>query len=107
MPLDNTPASGENHIPEAIRRQSIRADELARPVTLALLFFGNIFAGEVLLVVASAMILAHLGFLSGLARSFPLGIFAFNLIIGVIQALVFTLLTIAYLITPTQETSEH
>ncbi|MDQ6781155.1 MAG: F0F1 ATP synthase subunit A, partial [Candidatus Eremiobacteraeota bacterium] len=82
-------------------------DELARPVTLAMRLFGNIFAGEVLLVVASAMILAHLGFLSDLARAFPLGIFAFNLIIGVIQALVFTLLTIAYLITPTQETSEH
>jgi F-type H+-transporting ATPase subunit a len=82
-------------------------DELARPVTLAMRLFGNIFAGEVLLVVASAMILAHLGILSDIARAFPLGIFAFNLIIGVIQALVFTLLTIAYLITPTQETSEH
>src|SRR5579864_2279456 len=82
-------------------------DELARPVTLAMRLFGNIFAGEVLLVVASAMILAHLGFLSTIAKVFPLGIFAFNMIIGIIQALVFTLLTIAYLITPTQETSDH
>src|SRR5579864_9151222 len=82
-------------------------DELARPVTLAMRLFGNIFAGEVLLVVAAAMILAHLGFLSTIAKVFPLGIFAFNMIIGVIQAMVFTLLTIAYLITPTQESTEH
>jgi F-type H+-transporting ATPase subunit a len=82
-------------------------DELARPVTLAMRLFGNIFAGEVLLVVAAAMILAHLGALSEIAKVFPLGIFAFNMIIGMIQALVFTLLTIAYLITPTQESTEH
>ena len=82
-------------------------DELARPVTLAMRLFGNIFAGEILLVVAGAMILAHLGVLSTIATVFPFGIFAFNMIIGVIQALVFTLLTIAYLITPTQETAGH
>lgn len=82
-------------------------DELARPVTLAMRLFGNIFAGEVLLLVAAAMISAHLGIISIVANVFPLGIFMFNLIIGVIQALVFTLLTIAYLITPIQESTEH
>lgn len=144
-------------------------DELARPVTLAMRLFGNIFAGEVLLVVVSAVITAgivlafHLPValgialvvvafamiaaqvwsrrktaaplrlraplvvaaigiavmvlsvahvdtvlpISKLATVVPLFIYAFNLIIGVIQAAVFTLLTIAYLITPTQDSPGH
>ena len=79
-------------------------DELARPVTLAMRLFGNIFAGEVLLVVVGAVILADvsIGFLpiSKLANIGPLFIYGFNMIIGLIQAVVFTLLTTAYLITP-------
>jgi F-type H+-transporting ATPase subunit a len=80
-------------------------DELARPVTLAMRLFGNIFAGEVLLLVVAAVIAAHLGALSIAATGLPILVFAFNLIIGAIQALVFTLLTIAYLIAPTSD--EH
>lgn len=79
-------------------------DELARPVTLAMRLFGNIFAGEVLLVVIGAVMLANvsLGFvpISKLADAGPLFIYGFNMIIGLIQAVVFTLLTTAYLITP-------
>ena len=82
-------------------------DELARPVTLAMRLFGNIFAGEVLLLVIAGVINAHLGVISHVANIGPLFIFAFNMLIGVIQAMVFTLLTIAYLITPTQETPGH
>ncbi len=82
-------------------------DELARPVTLAMRLFGNIFAGEVLLLVVAGVINAHLGAISAIANIGPIFIFAFNMIIGVIQALVFTLLTIAYLITPTQTSPEH
>jgi len=146
-------------------------DELARPVTLAMRLFGNIFAGEVLLIVIGAVITAgvalafHLPIIIGivliasallmilvpvframrtkmqrpepvraalvvgivgvavvvlsilripvslpiskLATIAPVFIDAFNLIIGAIQAAVFTLLTIAYLITPTQESTEH
>src|SRR5580704_11517256 len=78
-------------------------DELARPVTLAMRLFGNIFAGEVLLFVIAAVISAHLGIISILANAGPIVIYPFNLIIGAIQALVFTLLTIAYLITPTSD----
>ena len=78
-------------------------DELARPVTLAMRLFGNIFAGEVLLFVVGVVIVAHLGFISALANAAPIGIYAFNLIIGAIQAVVFTLLTVAYLITPTSD----
>jgi F-type H+-transporting ATPase subunit a len=79
-------------------------DELARPVTLAMRLFGNIFAGEVLLVVVGAVILANvsIGFIpvSKLANAAPVLIYFFNMIIGLIQAVVFTLLTTAYLITP-------
>jgi F-type H+-transporting ATPase subunit a len=82
-------------------------DELARPVTLAMRLFGNIFAGEILLLVVAVVIQANLGVISKLAIVAPIGIYAFNLAIGVIQAAVFTLLTIAYLITPTQESLEH
>ena len=79
-------------------------DELARPVTLAMRLFGNIFAGEVLLVVVGAVILANVSLgpvpISKLANVAPVLIYAFNMIIGLIQAVVFTLLTTAYLITP-------
>ena len=82
-------------------------DELARPVTLAMRLFGNIFAGEILLLVIAVVINAHLGILSQGAVVAPFFIYLFNLAIGVIQAAVFTLLTIAYLITPTQESLDH
>jgi F-type H+-transporting ATPase subunit a len=82
-------------------------DELARPVTLAMRLFGNIFAGEILLLVVAVVINAHLGLISKLAVVGPLAIYFFNLVIGAIQAAVFTLLTIAYLITPTQESLDH
>ena len=82
-------------------------DELARPVTLAMRRFGNLFAGEILLVVVAGIITAHLGIISTGAVAAPILIYAFNLAVGVIQAAVFTLLTIAYLMTPTQETLEH
>ncbi len=116
-------------------------DELARPVTLAMRLFGNIFAGEILLVVAAAVILAgivlgpyHLigllipglgpggtvldavydirGFdltinISKLTIAAPFAIYIFNLLIGLIQAVVFTLLTIGYLVVPTEESTEH
>jgi F-type H+-transporting ATPase subunit a len=67
--------------------------------------FGNIFAGEVLLLVVAAVIAAHLGALSLAANVAPIFVFAFNIFIGFLQALVFTLLTIAYLIAPTSD--EH
>jgi F-type H+-transporting ATPase subunit a len=78
-------------------------DELARPVTLAMRLFGNIFAGEILLVVIAAVIVGHLGIISTLANIGPILIYPFNMFVGAIQALVFTLLTIAYLITPTSD----
>jgi F-type H+-transporting ATPase subunit a len=82
-------------------------DELARPVTLAMRLFGNLFAGEILLLVIAGVIQAHLPVISALAHVGPLLIYIFNVLVGFIQAAVFALLTIAYLITPTQESLAH
>lgn len=83
--------------------------QIARPVTLALRLFGNILAGEVLMLVVGVIIGAHVvvGWLpvSALANAGPLFIDLFNLFVGGIQAFVFTLLTTAYLIDATAETA--
>jgi F-type H+-transporting ATPase subunit a len=65
-------------------------EELARPLTLAFRLFGNIFAGEVLILVFALLLpwwAGHLPYLFALG----LGIF-----VGAIQAFIFTMLTIAY-----------
>ncbi|HLH21458.1 MAG TPA: F0F1 ATP synthase subunit A [Chloroflexota bacterium] len=61
--------------------------EIARPVSLALRLFGNIFAGEVLLLVMSSLIPPGVPFL----------FMAFELFVGVVQALIFAILTLAFL----------
>ncbi len=61
--------------------------EVARPVSLALRLFGNILAGEVLLLVMSGLV--------------PFGVPAlfmgFELFVGIVQALIFAILTLAFL----------
>lgn len=61
--------------------------EIMKPIALALRLFGNIFAGEVLIAV--------LIFLVPLVV--PMPIYAFEVFVGFIQALVFSLLTMAFL----------
>lgn len=61
--------------------------ELIKPIALGLRLFGNIFAGEVLIAV--------LIFLVPLVV--PMPIYAFELFVGFIQALIFSLLTMAFL----------
>ncbi len=60
--------------------------EIMRIVTFSFRLFGNIFAGEVILAVMLALTGAYLGFLV-----FPF--LAFEVFVGVIQALVFVMLT--------------
>jgi F-type H+-transporting ATPase subunit a len=62
-------------------------EEIAKPVTLAFRLFGNIFAGEVLLLV--------LGMLLPLVV--PSVWLAFSVFVGVIQAFIFTMLSMSYL----------
>ncbi len=61
--------------------------EIIKPIALALRLFGNIFAGEVLIAVLTFMVPLVL----------PMPIYAFEIFVGFIQALVFALLTMAFL----------
>lgn len=64
--------------------------EIMRIVTFSFRLFGNIFAGEVILAVMLALTGAFLGFLV-----FPF--LAFEVFVGVIQALVFVMLTSVFI----------
>lgn len=76
-------------------------EEIARPITLALRLFFNIFVGEILLFVIATIIAAHISIgsfnLSGIATVMPFFLQLFNFFVGTLQAFVFTLLTIVYL----------
>lgn len=68
--------------------------ELARVISFAFRLFGNIFAGEVLLVVI-AFLIPYIA---------PLPFYGLELFVGFIQALVFAMLTLVFL---TMATMEH
>lgn len=67
--------------------------EIAKVVSLSLRLFGNIFAGEVLLTVMLGI----------LAYFLPIPFMFLELLVGVIQATVFAMLTLAYLTVATEE----
>jgi F-type H+-transporting ATPase subunit a len=71
--------------------------EVAKMVSLSLRLFGNVFAGEVLLTVLASLI----------AFIVPLPFMALELLVGLIQATVFTMLTLVYLTMATTEIHEH
>lgn len=71
--------------------------EVAKMVSLSLRLFGNIFAGEVLLTVIGSLI----------AFFVPLPFLGLELLVGIIQAMVFALLTLVYLTVATTPIVEH
>lgn len=73
--------------------------EAAKVVSLSLRLFGNIFAGEVLITVLSSLV----------AFFVPLPFMALELIVGIVQATVFSMLTLVYLtiMTTAPHGSEH
>ncbi len=71
--------------------------ELSRMVSFSFRLFGNIFAGEVLLVVISFL----------LPIIAPLPFFGLEIFVGFIQALVFTMLTLVFLHIATSDHAEH
>ncbi|MCC7356350.1 MAG: F0F1 ATP synthase subunit A [Candidatus Doudnabacteria bacterium] len=71
--------------------------EVAKVVSLSLRLFGNVFAGEVLLTVIGSLI----------AYFVPLPFIALEIIVGVVQATVFSMLTLVYLTIATTEIHEH
>jgi F-type H+-transporting ATPase subunit a len=62
--------------------------EVAKMISLSLRLFGNVFAGEVLLSVIAGLV----------AWGVPLPFMAMELIVGVVQALVFSTLVLVYLV---------
>ncbi len=75
--------------------------EVAKMVSLSLRLFGNIFAGEVLLTVLASLI-GGFG-----AYGIPLPFMALELLVGFIQATVFSMLTLVYLTMATTELHGH
>ncbi|MBI5466124.1 MAG: F0F1 ATP synthase subunit A [Candidatus Kerfeldbacteria bacterium] len=71
--------------------------EAARVVSFSFRLFGNIFAGEVLLIVVSSLV----------PYVAPLPFLFLEIFVGFIQALVFSLLTLVFLTTATVEHAEH
>lgn len=71
--------------------------EVAKMVSLSLRLFGNIFAGEVLLTVMASL----------LAFILPLPFLGLELLVGIIQAMVFALLTLVYLSIATTPVTVH
>jgi F-type H+-transporting ATPase subunit a len=79
-------------------------EELARPVSLALRLFGNMYAGELLMILIGLLALSagwpnHLGSAAGWIGQLVLGSLwgAFHVIIVLLQAFIFTMLSIVYL----------
>ena len=75
--------------------------ELAKMVSLSLRLFGNIFAGEVLLTVIGSLIAGYGAFF------IPLPFMALEILVGVVQATVFAMLTLVYLTIATTPIPEH
>ena len=67
--------------------------EVAKVVSLSLRLFGNVFAGEVLLTVLASLI----------AFVVPLPFMFLEILVGLVQAVVFSMLTLVYLTMATTE----
>lgn len=62
-------------------------EELAKPITLSFRLFGNILAGEVLLIILGMLV----------PYVIPTAWLAFSVFVGVVQAFIFTMLSMSYL----------
>ncbi|MDP3986044.1 MAG: F0F1 ATP synthase subunit A [Candidatus Veblenbacteria bacterium] len=71
--------------------------EVAKVVSFSFRLFGNVFAGEVLLIVISSLV-PYLA---------PLPFLFLEIFVGLVQALVFSLLTLVFLTIATAEHAEH
>lgn len=75
-------------------------EELAKPITLAFRLFGNILAGE--------MLIAVLLLLVPIWMPIPSVVWlAFSMFIGVIQAFIFTMLSMSYLASAMKDENKH
>lgn len=79
--------------------------ELSRPLTLSFRLFGNILAGEILLIVAGSLLPLTLALVANVIIN-PF-ILAFGLFVGTIQAFIFTVLTVAYMAIASEPAGQH
>ncbi|MBR1420892.1 MAG: F0F1 ATP synthase subunit A [Selenomonadaceae bacterium] len=75
-------------------------EEIAKPITLAFRLFGNILAGEILIIVLLKLMPIWMPIPSVLWL-------AFSIFIGGVQAVIFTMLSTAYLANAVKETESH
>lgn len=80
-------------------------NELSRPLTLSFRLFGNILAGEVLLVVWAYLAAPGVGF--AITALWNAIFVAYGLFVGTIQAFIFTVLTVAYMAIASEPAHEH
>ena len=72
-------------------------EDIIRPFSLAVRLFANILAGEILIMVMLGMGASFVAWLKPLGVMLPLAFMFFEIFVALVQALVFTLLTSAYL----------
>lgn len=80
-------------------------NELSRPLTLSFRLFGNILAGEVLLVVWAYLLAPTVGF--GVTAIWNAIFVAYGVFVGTIQAFIFTVLTVAYMAIASEPAHDH
>jgi F-type H+-transporting ATPase subunit a len=91
-------------------------ETLAKPISLSLRLFGNLYAGEMIFLLIALLSLAHgfaglatLGGWGGLSLQILLGLVwaGFHLLIITLQAFIFAMLTIVYLAQASEPAEEH
>lgn len=80
-------------------------NELSRPLTLAFRLFGNILAGEVLLIVWAYLLPAGPAF--AVTAIWNAIFVVYGVFVGTIQAFIFTVLTVAYMAIASEPAHEH
>lgn len=80
-------------------------NEVSRPLTLSFRLFGNILAGEVLLVVWAFLAPPAFGF--GITVIWNIIFVAYGIFVGTIQAFIFTVLTVAYMAIASEPAHDH
>jgi F-type H+-transporting ATPase subunit a len=80
-------------------------NELSRPLTLSFRLFGNILAGEVLLIVWAFLLPSGVG--APVTALWNAIFVAYGLFVGTIQAFIFTVLTVAYMAIASEPAHDH
>lgn len=82
-------------------------EELAKPISLGLRLFGNMFAGELVFLLIALLSLGGLSWATGPQILFGTAWAIFHILIITLQAFIFMLLTIVYLGMASSDTESH